>query len=139
MYIQIYITFAWLIDTANKSEHSSQFVVSHCPTNQDQNEEILKHAKFSLPVEAIFKTNNSHMVGIVRNAVVSVAWKIRTGQDRQDRFELYDNCKPFNGLSNLSVKTCFTGFSFNVFVCESARRLHEMIVRLLAVISPQFS
>jgi hypothetical protein len=71
-----------LIDTANKSEHSSRFVVSHCPTNQDQKEQKLKHAKFSLPVEAIFKTNNRHMVGIVRNAVVSAREK--SGQDRQE-------------------------------------------------------
>jgi hypothetical protein len=32
-----------------------------------------------------------------------------------------------------TCQTCFTGFSFNVFVRESGRRLHETIVRLLAV------
>jgi hypothetical protein len=82
----------WLIDTANKGEHSSRLVVSHCSTNQDQKRQKLKRTKFSFPVEAIFKTNNCHMVGIVRNAVVSVTWKIRTRQtqDRQDSTEWTD-------------------------------------------------
>jgi hypothetical protein len=68
-----------LIDTANKSEHSSRFVVSHCPTNQDQKEQKLKHAKFSLPVEAIFKTNNRHMV-----RMQSSVSREKSGQDRTD-------------------------------------------------------
>jgi hypothetical protein len=36
-----------------------------------------------------------------------------------------------------TCQTCFTGLEFNVFVHESGRQLHETIVRLLAVVSPQ--
>jgi hypothetical protein len=36
-----------------------------------------------------------------------------------------------------TCQTCFTGWEFNVFVRESGWRLHETIVRLLAVVSLQ--